>query len=472
MRQKFISVMLTFVLVAMIVIVPTTVSATVGVQGEGPANPIPLYVKSTTEAKIKSSSEGEYNQVWFSFRPEVTHGYQFQLLNPEFGEYGISNMHLSLFSEDFSDEDFSEYAHYDEIAGKQMLASDAVLEKGKTYYLVVTYRGEQSIYNLQLTVDAYQLNPQTVKAGGSVSAKFDVDTNHVEEVFFFTAPDNYRYEFEVMNPYIHDGQDYGGTYIEIFGPDGSSLNETTSSKWTDCVVSSRDKMKKGETYRVVVYCYGEKELILKTRKHQHRWEIAPSTGSTQNVICYVCYAEDQERATIIFNKNTFAYDGKIQTPKVTVKATAKRAGTTRIIQPYNYTVTKAKGSKNVGKYTVTVKFKNEYKGLTPLKKNYTIKPKTTAVTILQKEENAFTVKWKKRTAQINGYQICYGTSTNKNKCKKVLVKNNKTTSKTITGLKSDKKYNVWVRTYKTAKVNGKSTKIYSDWSKVKTVKVK
>lgn len=40
------------------------------------------------------------------------------------------------------------------------------------------------------------------------------------------------------------------------------------------------------------------------------------------------------------------------------------------------------------------------------------------------------------------------------------VTSNKTTSKTFTGLKSKKKYYVWVRTYKT--VNG--TKHYSAWS--------
>ena len=35
-----------------------------------------------------------------------------------------------------------------------------------------------------------------------------------------------------------------------------------------------------------------------------------------------------------------------------------------------------------------------------------------------------------------------------------------------------KKYYVRVRTYKTVKVNGKNTKVYSSWSKVKTVKTK
>lgn len=52
--------------------------------------------------------------------------------------------------------------------------------------------------------------------------------------------------------------------------------------------------------------------------------------------------------------------------------------------------------------------------------------------------------------------------------KSVTVTKQKTTKATVKKLKSKKKYYVRVRTYK--KVNGK--KIYSSWSKVKSVKTK
>ena len=42
----------------------------------------------------------------------------------------------------------------------------------------------------------------------------------------------------------------------------------------------------------------------------------------------------------------------------------------------------------------------------------------------------------------------------------------------VSKLKSKKKYYIRVRTYKTVKVNGKSKKIYSGWSKVKAVTTK
>ncbi|WP_294955217.1 hypothetical protein [uncultured Eubacterium sp.] len=56
--------------------------------------------------------------------------------------------------------------------------------------------------------------------------------------------------------------------------------------------------------------------------------------------------------------------------------------------------------------------------------------------------------------------------------KSYTVSKNKTVSKKITKLKGKKKYYVRVRTYKTVKVNGKSTKIYSSWSKAKAVTTK
>ena len=68
----------------------------------------------------------------------------------------------------------------------------------------------------------------------------------------------------------------------------------------------------------------------------------------------------------------------------------------------------------------------------------------------------------------------YSTSSkfSKKTTKSVTVSKNKTTVKTIKKLKANKKYYVRIRTYKVVKENGKSEKIYSGWSKVKSVKVK
>ncbi len=83
------------------------------------------------------------------------------------------------------------------------------------------------------------------------------------------------------------------------------------------------------------------------------------------------------------------------------------------------------------------------------------------------------VKWKRQSKQVTGYQVQYSINKKfKKGVKTSTIKKYKTTSKTISKLKSKKKYYVRVRTYKTVKINGKSTKLYSGWSKTKAVKVK
>ena len=94
-------------------------------------------------------------------------------------------------------------------------------------------------------------------------------------------------------------------------------------------------------------------------------------------------------------------------------------------------------------------------------------PSTTITSVKAKSE-AFTIKWKKKT-NIAGYQIQYSTNKKFKKGNKTItVKSTKSTSATIKKLKSKKKYYVRMRTYKI--VNGK--KVYSAWSKAKSVKVK
>ena len=172
-------------------------------------------------------------------------------------------------------------------------------------------------------------------------------------------------------------------------------------------------------------------------------------------------------SSVALSTTVYTYNGNIKKPSVTVKNSAG----TKLKNGTDYTVTYTSGRKNVGKYTVTVKFKGNYSGI--VKKTFTIKPKATSVSKLTAGKKKFTVKWKKLTTQTTGYQIQYATNSKFTQNKKTItVKKNSTTSKTVSKLKAKKKYYVRVRTYKTVKVNGKSTKIYSSWSKAKVVTTK
>ena len=102
------------------------------------------------------------------------------------------------------------------------------------------------------------------------------------------------------------------------------------------------------------------------------------------------------------------------------------------------------------------------------KNTKTVKPKKTSIKKLSKGKKKFTVTWAK-VSGVKGYQIQYSSDKKfKKNNKSVTVTKQKTTKSTVKKLKSKKKYYVRVRTYKT--VNGK--KIYSSWSKVKSVKTK
>lgn len=101
------------------------------------------------------------------------------------------------------------------------------------------------------------------------------------------------------------------------------------------------------------------------------------------------------------------------------------------------------------------------------------KYKKANISSLKKGKKSITVKWKK-VKSIKGYQIEYSTSKKftKKTSKKVLVSKQKKTSTAIKNLKAKKTYYVRIRTYKNVKFNGKTVKVYSSWSKSKSVKTK
>lgn len=186
--------------------------------------------------------------------------------------------------------------------------------------------------------------------------------------------------------------------------------------------------------------------------------------------CTVCGATIESETIFApdyfkLSTSSYTYDGKIKKPSITVYD--NDGG---IIEKENYTVSYASGRKSVGKYAVTVKFKGNYSGEKTV--YFTIKPKSTSLSSVKAGSKKLTVKWKKQTSQTTGYQIQYSTSSKFTSPKTVTVSKNSTTSSTISKLKSKKKYYVRVRTYKNVKVNGKTTKIYSSWSKSKSIKTK
>lgn len=176
--------------------------------------------------------------------------------------------------------------------------------------------------------------------------------------------------------------------------------------------------------------------------------------------------EAKKVASVKLSTTTYTYNGKVKKPAVTAKDDKNN-----VIPKSAYTVKYSSGCKSVGKYTATVTFRGDYSG--SFVRSFQIIPKGTKIKRLKAGKKSFTVKWTAQKTQTTGYQVQYCLKKNfKKGAKTTTVGKNKTVSKKITKRGKKKTYYVRIRTYKTVKVKGKNTKLYSGWSAVKKVKTK
>ncbi|MDE6413268.1 MAG: fibronectin type III domain-containing protein [Eubacterium sp.] len=325
---------------------------------------------------------------------------------------------------------------------------------------------------------------------GSKSITFETkaedDEYDQDRWYKFTPATTGDYKFQIDNPYYGDSEN--DTYICIYSSYKDAENDENyiyedmeASKEKISITTNLTANKVYYIYINVCSCLDIENphtmtLSISKAVHTHTYKTTTTKATTKangSVVtkCTVCGAKKSTTTiyypkTITLSKISYVYNGKAQKPTITVKDSKGKK-----IAASNYTVSYQSGRKNVGTYTVTIKFKGNYSGT--VKKTFTIKPKATTLSSVTAGKKKFTAKWKKQATQTTGYQIQYSTDRNfKKNNKSVTVSKNKTTSKSVSNLTAKKKYYVRIRTYKTVKVNGKSTKIYSSWSKSKSVKTK
>lgn len=179
---------------------------------------------------------------------------------------------------------------------------------------------------------------------------------------------------------------------------------------------------------------------------------------------YVCEWDAQRVSalSITLSKTEYSYNGKAKKPKITVKN-----GKTTLKEGTDYTVT-YKNNKNIGKAKAVIKGKGDYSG--SISKAFTINPAKTGLKKASSSDKGELKVTYKKVKGVTGYQVTYSTSKKftKSTTKTATVKGVSNLSNTISDLRSGKTYYVKVRTYKT--VSGK--KYYSDYTKVKKIKVK
>lgn len=306
------------------------------------------------------------------------------------------------------------------------------------------------------------------------------------ETVYLVAPYQEGVHFDIWNGAYTDS---AGKYMPAFDqreskyaqfdvPDSDSTI-TVEPQYEKCVYEPYEHestcIEHGYTCDQCTICFDQVNVVCKSLStHSYEPEhdtyvvkkATPTTDGKVACPCVECgslkYSTIYKVSKITLSTTSYTYDGKTKKPSVTVKNSKGQT-----LSNDCYSVTYSTGRKNVGTYNVTVKLKGgSYSGTKAL--SFKINPKNTSAPTLNGIKKGFKVSWKKQATQTTGYQIQYSTNSAFKNAKIATVASNKTTSKFFTRKKSNIKYYVRIRTYKTV---GK-TKYYSKWSSTKTVKTK
>lgn len=228
----------------------------------------------------------------------------------------------------------------------------------------------------------------------------DVDKNNAipadKRITTFEAGKSYMYSIGLK---VKDGYAFSGQGLTM------TLNGAAVDSW-NLSISGMDNTN--------LMAVALKTINLKqdacAKGHTTQTTITKATTKADGKIVTSCSVCKQVLSTEVIPKasnislsaSSYTYNGKAKKPSVTVKdSTGKKLGTS------SYTVTYAKGRKDVGRYAVTIQFKGNYSG--SVTKAFTINPKAASLQKLTAGKKKLTVKWKKQTKQISGYQIQYST---------------------------------------------------------------
>ena len=206
------------------------------------------------------------------------------------------------------------------------------------------------------------------------------------------------------------------------------------------------------------------------KPHEHTYEttVVKATASKDGAVTKACTGCDAKETTVIpyvktiaLSKTSYAYNGKVQKPSVTVKDA--KNGSLKLNT--DYTVTYSGGQKNAGTYKVVVKGKGNYDFTKTLTYKITKATATVKISTSSKTVKYRNVKKKKQTFNLRASASSKGKLT----YKKTSGNNKITVSKTgkVTVKKGLKK-----GTYKVKiKVSAAAVTNYNAASATKTIKV-
>ena len=326
-----------------------------------------------------------------------------------------------------------------EVGNADLSVDDITLEKLGTENVITA-----QIHNIG-TVEAENVNV-VFKNGENEVYTSNVDTLlplQTNIVQFNISDDELTYE-EEGGAVITASVTSDSNEVNIGDNNSSVLIEKHIHDWSEWTVETEPTcVDEGKKTRVCNTCTKQEEAVISpTGKHTYSKQVVLPTYDAQGYTIYTC--------EVCGYNYIGGFTAKLERPaeKPTVKPTEKptAALTTSTITP--------NPSPTPNSATTAPKI--------------VAKSKSTSIKKVKAAKKAISVIWKK-VGGVKGYQVQVATDKKFKKNKKtVTVKKQKTTKTTVKKLKAKKKYYVRVRTYKI--VNGK--KVYSAWSKVKSVKTK
>ena len=326
-----------------------------------------------------------------------------------------------------------------EVGNADLSVDDITLEKLGTENVITA-----QIHNIG-TVEAKNVNVvfknrENEVYTSNVDTLLPLQTNIVQ---FNISDDELTYE-EEGGAVITASATSDSNEVNIGDNNSSVLIEKHIHDWSEWTVETEPTcVDEGKKTRVCNTCTKQEEAVISpTGKHTYSKQVVLPTYDEPGYTIYTC-----EVCNYSYKDD---YTAKLERPaeKPTVKPTEKptAAPTTSTITP------NPSPTPNSATTAPTI----------------VAKPKSAKFKKVKAAKKAVSVEWKK-VGGVKGYQIQVATDKKFKKNKKtVTIKKQKTTKTTVKKLKAKKKYYVRIRTYKI--VNGK--KVYSSWSKVKSVKTK
>ena len=334
-----------------------------------------------------------------------------------------------------------------EVGNADLSVDDITLEKLGTENVITA-----QIHNIG-TVEAKNVNV-VFKNGekevytSNVDTLLPLQTNIVQ---FNISDDELTYE-EEGGAVITASVTSDSNEVNIGDNNSSVLIEKHIHDWSEWTVETEPTcVDKGKKTRVCNTCTKQEEAVISpTGVHTYSKQVVLPTYDEQGYTIYTCE---------VCGYNYIGdFTAKLERPaeKPTVKPTEKPTAAPTNPTASNTAVTlpqSANSQASNAESTTSAQVQ---------------KPNKTSVKKLKAKKGSVELTWSK-TKGVKGYEIQLATDKKFKKNKKTAtVKKQKTTKTTVKKLKAKKKYYVRIRTYKT--VNGK--KVYSSWSKVKSVKTK